>query len=326
MASGFSFLARHRWASVALAILTQTAILVPLGYADPAGVVGVPAAVTAAIAGSVAVVLGPREGGLVAFTGAAAFGAVGGWGAGEVVALVLWPAIVVAAGLFGRRVERQRQAFEEVVAVQESERQRLALELHDGTAQLLAASLFALGRREGPASGDDAGNTDEASRALILETLEHVRSLAVDLRPKVLDDYGLVPALERLASTYSERTGIAVGVTTDAAGQERLPPQVEITAYRAVEQLLALIAAHDGGGAVTLAVERAAARVRILVEHARPGGPAPDATAWMPDLTGLRERVRLVGGRLSARAEAGRTSIRVTLPAEPARASAAPPY
>lgn len=316
MTTGFAFLARHRSASVALAILAQTAILVPLAYADPAGVVGVPAAVTAAIAGSVAVVLGPREGGLVAFTGAATFGAVGGWGAGEVAALVLWPAIVVAAGLFGRHVERQRQAFGEAVAVQESERQRLALELHDGTAQLLAASLLALGQRKGLASGDGAGGGDEASRALILETLEHVRSLAVELRPKVLDDYGLIPALEGLTSAYSERTGIPVDLTADEAGHERLSPQVEITAYRTVEQLLAHIEAHDSGGTVTLAIERAAARVRILMEHARPGGRAPKAASWLPELAGLRERVGLVGGRLSAQAEVGRTSIRLTLPVE----------
>ena len=67
-------------------------------------------------------------------------------------ALGVWPAVVVAAGIFARRVSRQRAAFRHIVAAQERERQRLALELHDGTAQALTAALLTLKRAEAAAT------------------------------------------------------------------------------------------------------------------------------------------------------------------------------
>lgn len=75
----------------------------------------------------------------------------------EVAALVVWPAVVVAVGLSVRRVGRQRKALAQLMATQEDERQRIALELHDRSAQELIAALLALGRVESAAKGD-SGN------------------------------------------------------------------------------------------------------------------------------------------------------------------------
>ena len=121
-----AFLARRPWAGIGLALLVEAAILVVLGRADPATVVGIPAAVAVAIAGTVAVVFGPWNGVFVALVGAIVFVLVGDSGAGELAALAVWPAVVAAAGIFARRVGRQRATFRHIVAAQELERQRLA--------------------------------------------------------------------------------------------------------------------------------------------------------------------------------------------------------
>lgn len=311
----FLILARHRSVSVVLAILVEVGLLLPLAYADAASVVGIPAAVAAAIGGTVAVVFGPFQGALVAFTGAAVFGTLAGWGTGELAALAVWPAIVTAAGLFGRRVERQRQALGQLVAAHEAERQRLALELHDGTAQMLVASLMALEERErGTATASPRAPSD-TTRALIQETIDSVRALSVDLRPKALDDFGLAPALERLATTFTERTKIAVDLDL-RTGEARLPRETELTVYRLVQEVLTHIEGLGRGGSAHLTIRRQPTDVRVVIEHDRtdaPGGPEP---GWTSELAGQRERIRLAGGRLSARSTTAGTSVRVELPLE----------
>ena len=315
MATVFSILARHRLVSVALAILVEVVLLLPLAFANPASVVGMPAAVAAAIGGTVAVVLGPFEGALVAFAGAVVFAALGGWETGELAALVVWPAIVIAAGLFARRVERQRQALGQVVAEHEAERRRLALELHDGTAQMLAASLMTLDDRGHGTADAPANPSDGMARALIQETIESVRALAVDLRPKVLDDFGLVPALESLATTFAARTGTMVDLGLEI-GDDRLPPETELTVYRLVQDVLARIEGLGRDGTVHVSIARRSAVLHVVIEHDRSDTADETRPGWITQLDGLRERIRLVGGRLSARSTSTSVLVRAEFPIE----------
>ena len=107
----------------------------------------------------------------------------------------------------------ERDALRRVVAAQELERQRLARELHDETGQALTSILLGLKQL-------DDGEAPEAVaelRELVVATLQDVRRLAVELRPKVLDDFGLVPALERLTQGFGEQTGIAVDLEAERA-------------------------------------------------------------------------------------------------------------
>jgi len=309
MRAAFSFLASRRWAGAGLAVLVEVAVLVPLASANATSVVGIPAAVAAAIAGTVAVVLGPLDGALVALAGATVFGFAGGWEVGELAALGVWPAVVVAAGLFARRVQRQRDALAGVLAAREDERRRIALELHDQTAQALAAALLALRRVERAATADELGAASSATRDLIQTTIENVRELAVELRPKALDDFGLSPAVERLAERFSARTGVAVEVDA-AAGRVRLPRDTEITAYRAIEEVLADLAAGEVDGRVRVALERDGAELVVSVDHDREGRPRRAALG----LEGVRERVRLAGGRLAIRSTRTGSSVRIALP------------
>ena len=80
-------------------------------------------------------------------------------------------------------------------------------------------------------------------RELVVATLQDVRRLAVELRPKVLDDFGLVPALERLTQGFAEQTGIAVDLEASAL-TERLPVEVETAIYRIVQESLTNVVKH----------------------------------------------------------------------------------
>ncbi len=103
-----------------------------------------------------------------------------------------------------------RDALRRVVSAQELERRRLARELHDETGQTLTSILLGLKGVEDARSEDEMRSATAQLRELVVTTLQDVRRLAVELRPKALDDFGLVPALERLADTFHEQTGIEV--------------------------------------------------------------------------------------------------------------------
>ena len=116
----------------------------------------------------------------------------------------------------------QRDAFRRVVEAQELERRRLARELHDETGQALTSILLGLKALEDSVEGDEARAGVAGLRELVVATLQDVRRLAVELRPKVLDDFGLVPALERLTESFAEQTGLDVHFES-GLGDERLP-------------------------------------------------------------------------------------------------------
>jgi signal transduction histidine kinase len=311
----FAILARNRSLGVASAIFAEAVLLVPLAYANPASIVGIPAAIAAAIAGTVAVVLGPAEGALVAFAGALAFGTFGGWGTGQIVSLALWPAIVVAAGMFGRQVARQQKALELLVDDREEERKRLALALHDDTAQTLAASLMALDDKVHGTGSAPPQPSNPTTRALIQETIQSVRALAVDLRPKALDDFGLAAALSSLTARFTERTAITVGLNLEM-GETRLPTEIEVILFRLVQEVLGKIQSTGNSGATNVAIRRQPTDLLIVIEHHGGGATAGVGSVWTAQLTVVRERIRLAGGRLSTHTTNGDRSLRVTLPLE----------
>ena len=126
---------------------------------------------------------------------------------------------------------------------QELERRRLARELHDETGQALTSILLGLKAVEDARTTDAARQAAAALRELVVETLQDVRRLAVELRPKALDDFGLVPALERLTDTFAEQTGHR-GRLRAPARDERLPAEVETALYRIVQEALTNVVKH----------------------------------------------------------------------------------
>ena len=235
-----------------------------------------------------------------------------GWGDGVLAALVVWPAIVVPVGFFGRRVADQRTALKLLVSSQELERQRLAVELHDETAQSLAAALMALGRLESSTSRGQADASGSELRALIQRTLERVRDLAVDLRPRALDDFGLPAAAQHLAATFTARTGLPVEVDVDR--QQRLPAEVELPLFRVLQEALQGVSERNDATRVRVTLSRTGNGT--VFEVADDGSVSDAGVTAEQRLASARERVRLVGGRLTILTSPGvGTIVRATLPA-----------
>jgi signal transduction histidine kinase len=207
-----------------------------------------------------------------------------------------------------------RDALRRVVAGQEVERRRLARELHDETGQALTSILLGL------RAVDEAGEPDRvkaavsALRELVVATLHDVRRLAVQLRPKALDDFGLVPALERLVQTFSESSGIKVDLAA-RLGEERLPTEVETTIYRIVQEALTNVVKHAEGTRVSILLVRRNGLATVVIEDDGRGFVPGAIRSDSIGLEGMRERVALHDGRLTIETAPGSgTTLHVEVP------------
>jgi signal transduction histidine kinase len=211
-----------------------------------------------------------------------------------------------------RRVARD--ALRRVVAGQEVERRRLARELHDETGQALTSILLGLRAVDEADKGEGVREAVSELRELVVATLQDVRRLAVQLRPKALDDFGLVAALERLAQTFSESSGIKVDLEA-GLGDDRLPPEVETTVYRIVQEALTNVVKHAGATKVSILLVRRAGLLTAVIED---DGRGFDPNALGLDslgLEGMRERAELHDGRLTVETSPGSgTTLRVEVP------------
>jgi signal transduction histidine kinase len=208
-----------------------------------------------------------------------------------------------------------RDALRRVVEAQELERRRLARELHDETGQALTSILLGLKPLEQSATTEEARAAVASVRELVVSTLQDVRRLAVELRPAALDDFGLGTAVERLASTFREQTGLEVDFES-RLGDERLPPEVETALYRIVQEALANVVKHAGASRVSILLVHKSTSVTAVVEDDGLGFDPGTTADGVLGLVGMRERVGLVGGRLSIEsAEGSGTTIAAEVPA-----------
>ena len=187
-----------------------------------------------------------------------------------------------------------------VIDAQESERRRLALELHDETGQALTSILLGLKAIRSAPTPELAEEAEAGVRELVVQALQDVRALAVELRPAALDDFGLGPALERLGHTFGEQSGIETTVEVSLAS--RLPPELETTLYRIVQEALTNVVKHAGADRVSIVVTLRAGQDpwRRSTTTARDSPRTASATA-RSDSIGMQERLALVGGTLGVR-------------------------
>jgi len=204
----------------------------------------------------------------------------------------------------------ERDALRRVVAAQELERQRLARELHDETGQALTSILLGLKQLDGAESPDAVAEL----RELVVATLQDVRRLAVELRPKVLDDFGLVPALERLTQGFAEHTGISVDLETGGL-TERPPVEVETAIYRIVQESLTNVVKHAQASSVSVVVTRGDGRIKAVIEDDGKGFEPETVGGEGVGLVGMRERIELLDGSLAVESsERSGTTVAVEVP------------
>ncbi len=207
-----------------------------------------------------------------------------------------------------------RDALRSVVSAQELERKRLARELHDETGQALTSILLGLKELEDAGSGTDVSEATTRLRELVVATLQDVRRLAVELRPKALDDFGLVPALERLVETFQEQTGVQV-IMEPQLGDERLPSEVETALYRIIQEALTNVVKHAQAARVSIVLSRRGDTVSAVFEDDGRGFVVDASREGGLGLMGMKERLSLLDGRLLVESsEGGGTTLVAEVP------------
>ncbi|MDT8341901.1 MAG: GAF domain-containing sensor histidine kinase [Longimicrobiales bacterium] len=226
------------------------------------------------------------------------------------------------ADLNRRLTERSRELErlqERMVQRHEEERNRISRELHDETAQLLAAVNLRLGLLQERVDGDDAAHL-ETARSLLGEGIRSIRSVARNLRPVALDDLGLLSALRALARDLSARGGLEVEAHLPAV-LPPVPPAAELALYRTVQEGLANVVRHAEARRVRLQVaERPGGGVSVAIDDDGRGYPEEVRTGRLrhsSGLAGMRERIAAVGGEVTLGASTlGGACLRVDLAAQ----------
>jgi signal transduction histidine kinase len=198
-----------------------------------------------------------------------------------------------------------------LVRAQEEERRALSRELHDEVAQAFSAVLL---EAENLLDLDPAPEVRahlDSIRGVAAKGMHEIRNMALLLRPSMLDDFGLLPALEWQAREIGKRTGLRVQVASEMSGE--LPEEHKTCVYRVVQEALNNCAQHAQASAVQVCVRHDAGRILLTVQD--------DGSGFDPSrvrglgLLGMEERVRHLGGTFLIDSRPGRgTLLRVTLP------------
>jgi signal transduction histidine kinase len=221
-----------------------------------------------------------------------------------------------------KRVEDSlREVSRKLRHAQDEEQRRIARALHDSTAQQLAALMMNLGILE-----DSLSNSNEKAGKLLQESLhivencsQEIRTIAYLLHPPLLDQMGLEAALRSYIDGFSKRSGICVAVDMVAIAS-RLPPEIELTLFRVVQEALGNIHRHSGSKSASVWLEGQSDRVILEIRDEGKGmsaetlgalrdGVAPQGVG----LAAMHERLREVQGRLEVESDASGTLLRAVI-------------
>jgi signal transduction histidine kinase len=181
----------------------------------------------------------------------------------------------------------------------EEDRRRIARELHDEIGQSMTAAKINLGLLLGLSrgAGEDVRRLLSETAADIDRTIAETRRISMDLRPSMLDELGLLPALRWYASTFARRTGVRVEVAADNAGP-RPRREVETLLYRFVQEALTNVARHARARRVRVSLAGANGTVRAIVQDDGVGFAGNGSRPGGLGLLGMRERIERQGGTL----------------------------
>jgi signal transduction histidine kinase len=212
--------------------------------------------------------------------------------------------------------ERLQSLSRQLVEVQEGERRNIARELHDEIGQLLTGLklLLEMGARVRP---EKVNARLSEAQALVNELVTRVRELSLDLRPAMLDDLGILPALLWHFERFTELSKVRVVFGHSGLEGQRFSPEVETAAYRIVQEALTNVARHAKVAEVAVRLWADENTLDLRIED-RGAGFDPEATlsaAASSGLAGMRERAALLGGRLTVTSTPGSgTQVMAELP------------
>jgi len=218
-----------------------------------------------------------------------------------------------------RTEQALRQLSRRLLRTQDEERRRIARELHDSTGQKLAAVAMNLSL-----IGKSAASLDARARQALTESLalldqsaRDIRTLSYLLHPPLLDERGLSAAVRWFADGFTQRSGLQVDlvVPTDL---QRLPEETETALFRIVQEGLTNIHRHSGSSTASIRLMVDQGQVRLEMQDAGKGLPKPRSDGYVAPLgvgiTGMRERVKQLGGQMKLESDSHGTTVSVTLP------------
>jgi PAS domain S-box-containing protein len=213
-----------------------------------------------------------------------------------------------------------RDLSHQILSAQEEERKKISRELHDEIAQTLAGINIRLGtlKAEGGGRGRDFQHKIDATQRLVEKSVEIVHRFARDLRPTLLDDLGLIPALHAFVKTFTEDTGVRVRITV-FAGVEKLDNDRRTVLYRVAQEALTNVDRHAQASTVEVNIQHLADKICMTI---RDNGKCPPMdpmrkakTGKRLGLIGMRERLEMVGGSFEIQSLVGKgTTVRAEVP------------
>ena len=219
-----------------------------------------------------------------------------------------------------RSLQHERNLLRRLLKIQERERQLVSYEIHDGLAQYLAGAMMHLEACEHALGGSGENRELREGMRLLRAAADEARRLIGGLRPPVLDELGIIDAVETLAA--DARTEVPRVEFTHSLPPQRLAPDVETTIFRIVQESLSNVRRHARAGAVNVRLDQPGANaVRIVVHDDGVGFDPATVADDRFGLEGIRQRALLLGGEPILTSSPGHgTTVSVTLPLEPKEA------
>jgi signal transduction histidine kinase len=205
--------------------------------------------------------------------------------------------------------------------LQDEERRRIARELHDGTAQNLFAISLNLAKIRQQIDGSDGEIKQliDECQSLDDQSLQEIRTLSYLLHPPLLDQAGLVSALQWYVEGFSKRSGISVNLVAQPIG--RLTSEIETALFRVVQEGLTNVRRHSGSETASIRLERRANEIVLEIKDAGHGLRAENRSGLAENfhelgvgIPGMRQRLRQLGGRLEITSNGEGTAVAAIVP------------